>query len=106
MSNREPTGNRRMSTIVLTAMAMVAFAANSVLCRMALREAAVDPATFSVIRFFSGAVMLLVVAYGLQRPSSALAGSWKAAMVLALYALPFAFSYTQLSAGTGALIMF
>jgi len=98
--------DRRLSTIALTAMAMVAFAANSVLCRMALREAAIDPATFSVVRFLSGAVMLVAVALGWQRSSSLQAGSWKAAMVLALYALPFAFSYTELSAGTGALIMF
>jgi len=87
-------------------MAMVAFAANSVLCRMALREAAIDPATFSVVRFLSGAVTLMAVAVRWQRPSWPLAGSWKAAMVLALYALPFALSYRELSAGTGALIMF
>src|SRR4030095_13201411 len=98
--------DRRLSTIALTAMAMVAFAANSVLCRMALREAAIDPATFSVVRFLSGAMMLVAVAFRWQQSSSLQAGSWQAALVLALYALPFAFSYTQLSAGTGALIMF
>ncbi|HEX5110337.1 MAG TPA: DMT family transporter [Vicinamibacterales bacterium] len=98
--------DRRLSTIALTAMAMVAFAANSVLCRMALREAAIDPATFSVVRFLSGAVMLVIVAARWQRLPAITAGSWKAAFVLAFYALPFAFSYTQLSAGTGALILF
>ena len=98
--------DRRLSTIALTAMAMVAFAANSVLCRMALREAVIDPATFSVVRFLSGAVMLVIVAARWQRLPAIMAGSWKAAFVLAFYALPFAFSYTQLSAGTGALILF
>ena len=98
--------DRRLTTIAYTALALVAFAANSVLCRMALREATIDPVTFSVIRILSGAVMLVIVAARIQRPFWPLAGSWSGAAVLALYALPFAFSYTQLSAGTGALILF
>jgi drug/metabolite transporter (DMT)-like permease len=73
---------------------------------MALRQSLIDPATFSFIRFGSGAGMLVLVAFRADRPSPPLAGSWSAAVVLALYALAFAFSYTQLSAGTGALIMF
>jgi len=93
-------------TIAFTVMALVAFAANSILCRMALREGAIDPATFSTIRFLSGAVILSMLAAPLQRPFFPLRGSWPAAFTLAVYALPFAFSYTQLSAGTGALILF
>lgn len=87
-------------------MALVAFAANSILCRMALREGVIDPAAFSTVRFLSGAVILSLIAVRVQRPFFPLPGSWTAAIVLALYALPFAFSYTQLSAGTGALILF
>src|SRR5262245_32681546 len=97
---------RRSATIAYTAMALVAFAANSVLCRMALREAAIDAATFSTLRFLSGAVTLLLVAASVQRPIFPLSGSWTSAGILAIYALPFAFAYTQLSAGTGALILF
>jgi drug/metabolite transporter (DMT)-like permease len=96
----------RRLTIAYTVMALVAFAANSILCRMALREGVVDPATFSTVRFASGATMLLVVAARTRRPFFPLSGSWVAAIALAIYALPFAFAYTQLSAGTGALIMF
>ena len=97
--------NRRL-TIAYTAMALVAFAANSVLCRMALREGAIDPASFSIVRFLSGAIMLLLVAWRVDRSVAPLSGSWTAAAVLAVYALPFALAYTQLSTGTGALIMF
>jgi len=95
-----------LRTVVLTLTAVVAFAANSVLCRMALREGAIDAASFSTVRFLSGAVMLLIVATRMERSVFPLAGSWMAAAVLAVYALPFAFAYTQLSTGTGALIMF
>src|SRR5262245_32862588 len=100
------SADRGVPTMAFTAMALVAFAGNSVLCRMALREATIDPATFSVIRFLSGAIMLLLVAARIHRPLLPLGGTWPAAGVLALYALPFAFSYTQLGAGTGALILF
>jgi drug/metabolite transporter (DMT)-like permease len=91
---------------VLTATALVAFAANSVLCRIALREDTVDAATFSIIRVLSGAVMLLIATGRGQRQVMPIAGSWTGAVVLTLYAVPFAFAYTELSAGTGALILF
>lgn len=95
-----------LASVAYTAFALVAFAANSVLCRLALHDGAIDPASFSIIRFLSGAVMLLVITMGVQRQRLPLTGSWSTALILAVYALPFAFSYTQLSAGTGALILF
>jgi drug/metabolite transporter (DMT)-like permease len=91
---------------MLTAAALIAFAANSILCRLALREAAIDPASFTIIRFLSGAIALLLVTARMPRRTNVHAGSWASAFVLTLYALPFAFAYTQLSAGTGALILF
>jgi len=91
---------------MLTVVALVAFAANSLLCRMALRESAIDAATFTLVRFLSGAIMLSLVTARSGRAGPARAGSWPAALLLAVYALPFAFAYTQLSAGTGALILF
>jgi drug/metabolite transporter (DMT)-like permease len=108
-------------TIGYAALALVAFAANSVLCRLALRHAIIDPATFSTIRLVSGAAMLLVVgrfkpvvARGLSRArwtelelgATAMNGSWTSAGILSLYAVAFSFAYTSLSAGTGALLMF
>jgi len=98
--------DRRLTPVVYTSMAMVAFAANSVLCRLALHDGAIDAATFSILRFLSGAVMLLFVTLRVHGRVLPVGGSWTAAAILAVYALPFAYSYTQLSAGTGALILF
>lgn len=95
-----------MRTISLTALALVAFAANSVLCRVALRDATIDAATFSTIRLTAGAATLLLVTAWLRRSASPADGSWMSAGMLFLYAVPFSFAYTSLSAGTGALILF
>jgi drug/metabolite transporter (DMT)-like permease len=93
-----------MRIVIYATLAMLAFAANSILCRVALRQSTIDPASFSTIRLISGAATLLLVAHWkqsveLQRRSCAPA-------LLALYAVPFSFAYTRLSAGTGALILF
>lgn len=100
------TGDNHMPTIGYTTMALVAFAANSVLCRIALRDGTVDAATFSTIRLISGAVTLLLVARWSRRLTKPVIGSWASAGLLAVYAVPFSFAYTSLSAGTGALILF
>src|SRR5689334_11706141 len=81
--------DRRFALVSYTALALVAFAANSVLCRLALHDGAIDPASFSIVRFVSGAVMLLVITIGGQRQRLPLAGSWSTALILAIYALPF-----------------
>ena len=94
-----------MQTAVYTILALVAFAANSVLCRVALRNGAIDPASFSTIRFASGALTLLLVTSFTGKRSLA-AGSWTSAVILFLYAIPFSFAYTRLSAAAGALILF
>jgi drug/metabolite transporter (DMT)-like permease len=84
----------------------VAFAANSILCRMALGQGSVDAATFSIVRVVSGAVMLLAVSARMRGSMFPVDGSWTAAALLVVYALAFAFAYNELGAGTGALIMF
>jgi drug/metabolite transporter (DMT)-like permease len=93
-------------TALLTALALVAFAGNSILCRMALGARLIDPAGFTAVRLGSGALTLwLVVAIrsgGLPR----LAGQWGSAAALFLYAAAFSLAYISLSAGTGALILF
>ena len=73
---------------------------------MALGGHAIDAATFSVIRFLSGAVILVIISARTGKPFASQEGSWTAAIVLTIYALPFAFAYTWLSAATGALILF
>ena len=85
--------------------ALLCFAANSVLCRMALRSAQIDPATFTGIRLVSGAVTLWLLVQ-LGRRSSSPGGSWGSALALLAYAVPFSFAYVGLTAGTGALLLF
>ena len=100
-----------VKTSLLTAITLVAFAANSLLTRMALGEGSIDAASFVTIRLGSGAVMLVIIAL-LTRQKVAIgtgllkARDWVAALMLFLYAIAFSFSYLQLAAGTGALILF
>jgi drug/metabolite transporter (DMT)-like permease len=90
---------------VLTALAMVAFAGNSLLCRQALRHTAIDAATFTLIRILSGALCLWVIAQIRKGPLRK-AGNWPSALALFGYAALFSFAYLQLTAGTGALLLF
>ena len=80
---------------------------NSVLCRLALGQAAIDAASFSTIRLSSGAVMLLLItAISGQKISPTSRNKWLSATLLFLYAIAFSFAYINLSTGTGALILF
>ncbi|MEO5657779.1 MAG: DMT family transporter [Nitrospiria bacterium] len=94
-------------TAVLTVGALIAFAANSVICRLALGDDTIDAASFSTIRLTSGAVTLLVIA-AMAGPgrSGRGRGNWTSASLLFGYAITFSFAYLSLSAGTGALILF
>ena len=96
-----------LRTPVLTSFALIAFAANSVLCRVALGEETIDAASFSTIRLVSGALALVCISALVretERESSS--GDWVSATALFLYAVPFSFAYVTLSTGTGALILF
>lgn len=84
---------------------LVAFAANSIFCRLALRDGAIDAESFTVVRLASGAVFLLVLMW-LRKPCLALGGSWKGGLALYLYAYLFSVAYLQLGAGVGALVLF
>ncbi|HTN44424.1 MAG TPA: DMT family transporter [Nitrospiria bacterium] len=96
-----------MKTLLYTAFALVAFAANSVLCRLALGAATIDAASFSTIRLASGAfTLLLVMSIFKEKASFTPCGRWVSAILLFAYAVPFSFAYIGLSAGTGALILF
>lgn len=96
------TADRR--TAPLTLLALVAFAANSILCRLALRNGSIDPASFSAVRIAAGAGMLWLLVR--RRRTGRMAGSWRSACWLVLYAVPFSIAYLHLSAGTGALLLF
>ena len=84
---------------------MTAFASNSLLCRLALKQTAIDPATFTFVRVFSGAIALWLVTRmrGISLDKS---GSWPSAFALFVYAAAFSFAYVGLPAGTGALLLF
>jgi len=93
-------------TAVCTSGALVAFAGNSVLTRVALGRGTIDAATFSTVRIAAGAAMLLVVTALSRSREFRFNGSWPSAVVLFFYVIPFSFAYASLTAGTGALILF
>lgn len=90
---------------LLTSLAMIAFAGNSLLCRLALKATGIDAASFTTIRLVSGALMLCLLAYcGKSRPAGK--GNWFSAFALFAYAAGFSFAYLDLSAAMGALLLF
>lgn len=94
------------STLSTTSLALIAFAANSILCRLALGGGSIDAASFTSIRIISGALVLFLVSRLTETRSPTSAGNWKSALALTLYAVPFSFAYLELPSGTGALILF
>ena len=94
-----------MRVVLLTLLSMLAFAANSLLCRLALKSGAIDPASFAAIRLASGAAVLALV-MGLRGRSPVAHGSWTAAFWLFAYAATFSWAYVRLPAGVGALLLF
>jgi len=96
-----------LQTTLLTSLAMIAFASNSVLNRLALGQKTIDATSYTTIRLVSGAVMLFVIAnLQKQKEHKALSGSWLSAALLFIYATTFSFAYLSLTAGTGALLLF
>lgn len=92
-------------TLLLTALAMLAFSGNSLLCRLALRETAIDAASFTAIRLASGALTLWLLLH-LRAPRQPMAGNWPGALALFAYAAAFSFAYLRLDTGVGALLLF
>jgi drug/metabolite transporter (DMT)-like permease len=90
---------------VLTTLAMIAFAGNSLLCRAALNQTTIDPASFTSVRLACGAATLWFIVR-LRRRHQQSAGKWLSAFVLFLYAAGFSLAYVKLSAATGALLLF
>ena len=85
---------------------MLAFAGNSLLCRLALKHTAIDPASFTSIRLVSAAIVLWLLVYFGSRKQIAGSGNWLSALALLGYAALFSFAYVGLSAGAGALLLF
>jgi len=98
---------------ILTLITMLCFAGNSVFCRLALRQTAIDAASFTSVRLVSGALVLALLVVGRQRFWRAVAarparlgGNWMSASVLFVYASALSFSYADMSTGIGALLLF
>lgn len=105
MTQRAERGDHAGRLLILTLLTMIAFAANSILCRQALDTTPIDPATFTSLRLVSGAATLwLIVRFRIG--GQPMAGGWTAAFSLFAYAAAFSFAYVSLGAGTGALILF
>ena len=91
--------------MILTATAMLAFAANSILCRLALGQGLIDAASFTAVRVISGAVVLGVILWFRQKPVQT-AANWRSVVALFAYMATFSFAYLTLAVGTGALMAF
>ena len=91
--------------VIWTFFVMLAFAGNSLLCRMALKQSAIDPASFTSIRLTAGALALWLIVHAGRRAEGA-SGNWLSSFVLFIYAAALSFAYGGLSAATGALILF
>ncbi|GAA71988.1 DMT family transporter [Pseudoalteromonas sp. BSi20439] len=105
-----------MKATLFTIIALVAFAANSLLCRLALAQGYIDAWNFTVIRLLSGAVCLAIIMLLYTRQLNKKAqlsspvindtGSWRSSASLLIYALCFSVAYIELDTGMGALILF
>jgi len=99
---------RRLAGLV--ALTLLAFAGNSLLCRAALASTRIDAASFTSVRIVSGALVFWLIVRVRDREKSGaqrrLGGSWASALALIAYAAAFSFAYTELPAGTGALLLF
>lgn len=105
--NFKEKGVKPTRLLLLTLLAMIAFASNSLLCRLALKQTAIDAATFTFIRIFSGAVALwLIMRIRPRVAETPPQGNWSSALALFAYAAAFSFAYLTLSVATGALLLF
>lgn len=95
----------QLRILILTTLAMLAFAGNSLLCRAALDHTRIDAASFTTIRLLSGALVLWLIVR-LRASTTAGAGNWPSAFALFAYAAGFSFAYLHLPAATGALLLF
>lgn len=94
-----------MKAFFYTGFALIAFAFNSILCRLALGTEAIDAASFTVIRLISGAVVLVIINQFFVKKETK-GGNWFSAFFLFGYAICFSFAYISLTTATGALILF
>lgn len=98
-----------MKTFIMATLAMVAFAANSIIARLALSEHGIDPGSFTLFRLLAGALVLAIIVSLSTRGKLhevRVSGSWSSAVLLMIYAATFSYAYISLGAATGALVLF
>lgn len=96
-----------MKAVIYTIFALVCFALNSILCRLALKSGEIDAPSFTVVRLVAGAAALFVVGAILSKKDAGKAQSnWLSAFLLFAYAICFSFAYLSLTTATGALVLF
>lgn len=106
-SGLESHGAPSARAVALTVLAMLAFAGNSLLCRLALRGETIDPGSFTALRLAAGAAtLLLILKLGGQSFSPRRHGAAVPALMLFIYAAGFSYAYVSLDAATGALLLF
>jgi drug/metabolite transporter (DMT)-like permease len=108
IQRRRTKYKRKVPVGILTVFVLLAFAANTLLCRIALGRELIDPVSFTTLRLLSAAIVLVPMARlaAGSRPAPARAGSWLSALALFAYAIPFSLAYLSLDTGMGALILF
>lgn len=95
-----------LRSAILTAIALLCFAGNSLICKAALGRGLIGPAEFTFIRILTGSIALLAISRASGRPDSRRSGSWASSAALFAYAGLFSLAYLKLDAGMGALILF
>lgn len=107
MLHRKSCATPWLTSALWAGAAIVAFAANSILCRLALKGEAISASGFTSLRLMSGALVLYLI-MGLRgtRRTLAFRTHIPSAAMLATYAVAFSFAYVALDTGTGALILF
>ena len=100
------TGNEKWAIFFLTCLTMLAFAANSLLTRMAFQKTTIDPASFTALRILSGAVTLFIILVIRKEKVKFSKTYFVSAVALFVYATAFSFAYRNISTGAGALVLF
>lgn len=101
-----PGALSQIQVLGLTLAALLAFAANSILARLALTTTEIDPALYTLVRITAGAALLSLLLAWRGRSSGSPSNGWVGAATLVLYAFAFSFAYLYLNAATGALVLF
>jgi drug/metabolite transporter (DMT)-like permease len=95
-----------INTYVLIGFSLLAFAANSVLCRLALADQAIDATSFTIIRILSGALVLWLIVSRKNGDKASNSATWTGALSLFVYCAGFSWAYVSMDAGVGALVLF